>query len=268
MPQNYFLTGMPKAGKTTVLWELVNDLRDRGLKVGGFLSPGEQHHGTRTAFHVVDVQSRKKAVLAEVRGDGPKVSKYHVNIKSFEGVAVPAMKKCSQCDVMVIDEIGRMEMKSRKFLKELDNILDSDVPLIASLGSDYVKKFGALGEVLKVTPSTKERIHKLLLEEAGSTIKKRKKPAPAKKKKPAKKPKKPMMAAPKKAPKKKVQKKVSKKKAKVKASKTKKKRAPAKKKQSKKPLKKKSAPKKAPPKPEKKRKKGGFFDSVKDFVGI
>ncbi len=265
MPQNYFLTGMPKAGKTTVLWELVKELKEKGLKVGGFLSPDEKHHGTRTAFHVVDVQSRKKAVLADVKGDGPKVSKYHVNIKSFEGVAIPAMRKCGSCDVMVIDEIGRMESKSRKFMKELDNILDSDVPLIASLGNDYVDRFGALGEVLKVTPGNRERIHKRLLEEASGTIKKRKKPEPAKKKK--KKPaKKPMMkkAAPKKAPKKKAKK-------------------PAKREKS---AKKKAAPKPKPKKVERKpeprkekqkveleekeepRKKGGLFDSIKDFIGI
>lgn len=251
MPQNYFLTGMPKAGKTTVLWELVKELKEKGLKVGGFLSPDEKHHGTRTAFHVVDVQSRKKRMLADVRGDGPKVSKYHVNIKSFEEVAIPAMRKCASCDVMVIDEIGRMEMKSRKFMRELDNILDSEVPLIASLGTDYVKKFGPLGEVLKVTPGNREAMHKRLLEEASGTIRKR--PSP-KKKKPARKPaRKKSAARKKKAPKKAARKKTTKKKARPKKAK------------------KKSEPKKEKPKVEEKeepKKKGGLFDSLKDLIGI
>jgi nucleoside-triphosphatase len=272
MPQNYFLTGMPKAGKTTVLWELVKELKDNGLKVGGFLSPDEKHHGTRTAFHVVDVQSRKKALLADVNGDGPKVSKYHVNIKSFEEVAIPAMRKCSQCDVMVIDEIGMMEMKSGKFLKELDNILDSDVPLIASLGQDYVKKFSPLGEVLNVTPSSREKIHKRLLEEASSTIRKRKEPAPAKKKKTGMK---------KEAPKKKARKKSSraehaeKKKPRKKAPRKKSSRAAKKKapKAEKKPEPAREEPREEPPKAEpehkeKPRKKGGLFDSIKDFIGV
>jgi nucleoside-triphosphatase len=265
MPQNYFLTGMPKAGKTTVLWELVNELKENGLVVGGFLSPDEKHHGTRTAFHVIDVQSGKKAVLADVKGDGPKVSKYHVNIKSFERIAVPAMKKCRQCDVMVIDEIGRMETKSKKFRQELDNILDSDTPLIASLGPDYVKKFGALGEVLRVTPSNREAIHKRLLREASETIKKKKPKKPAKKKKPKKR--KPLRAK-KAAPKKAAKKKTARKKAK--------------------PKKKKAAPKKTvkpkPPEPKEKaekkpeivleeeeeapKKKGGFVDSIKDLLGF
>lgn len=253
MPQNYFLTGMPKAGKTTVLWELVKELKEKGLRVGGFLSPDEKHHGTRTAFHVVDVQSRKKAMLADVNGDGPKVSKYHVNIKSFEGVAIPAMRKCGSCDVMVIDEIGRMEMKSMKFVKELDNILDSDVPLIASLGSDYEKKFGALGEVLKVTPGNKEKIHRRLLDEASGTIRKRKEPAPAKKKK--KKPeKKPAMkkAAPKKTQKKKAGKKTA---GKKKAAKPKAEKKPE-------PKKTRREEKEEP------EEKGGLLDSIKDFIGI
>ncbi len=194
MPRNFFITGMPKSGKTTVLWELVDELKKNGLKVGGIISPSEKRHGTRTGFHIIDLQSGKEGLLADVHGDGPKVSKYHVDIKSFEGVAIPAMKKCSECDVFVIDEIGRMELKSRKFVRMLDKVFDSDTPLIASLGSSYSKKYGALGEVLRVTPQNREAIYRRLLKEAMAELKKpkrkAKKKAVKKKKRAAKKPKK------------------------------------------------------------------------------
>jgi len=188
MPQNYFLTGMPKSGKTSVLWQLVKELRKSGLKVGGFVSPDEKHHGSRTAFHVVDVTTRKKAVLADVNGDGPKVSKYHVNIKSFEDVAIPAMKKYKQHDVIVVDEIGRMELKSKKFSRALDDVLDSDTPIIASLSRDYVKKFEALGEVLRINNQNHEAIHLRLLKETKATIKKKSSKKKTVKKKAVKKP--------------------------------------------------------------------------------
>lgn len=265
MPQNYFLTGMPKAGKTTVLLELVDELKRNGLKVGGFISPDEKHHGTRTAFHIMDVNTRKKAVLADVHGDGPKVSKYHVNIKSFEAVALPAMKKCKQCDVFIIDEIGRMEMKSRKFVKELDNVLDSKTPLIASLSRDYEKKFSALGKIMRITPGNREIIHRTLLEEALLSLEKRpakKKPKP-KKKKPVPKKKKPVRKA------------TKKKATKKKKAKPKKKKKAAPKKAEKKKAPKKEAP---PPKEETKvrleeeeeheKEEKGFFGKLKDAFGF
>ncbi len=181
MPRNFFITGMPKSGKTTVLWELIEELKRNGLKVGGIISPSEKHHGTRTGFHIIDIRTGKEGLLADVHGDGPKVSKYHVDIRSFERVAIPAMEKCSECDVFIIDEIGRMEMKSRKFVRMLDHVLDSETPLIASLGSNYSRKFGALGEILRVTPRNRGAIYKRLLDEALKELKKPKKKARKKK---------------------------------------------------------------------------------------
>lgn len=164
MPQNYFVTGLPKAGKTTILWKLAKELKKQGLKTGGFLSPEEKHHGSRTAFHVVDIETGKEAVLADIHGDGPKVSKYHVSLKSFESIAVPCMKNCRNYDVFFIDEIGSMEMKSAKFGKALDDVLDSRIPLIASINGRYLPKFRPLGNVIEVTPGNRGLVHKKLLE--------------------------------------------------------------------------------------------------------
>jgi len=238
MPENFFITGMPKTGKTTVIRRLVEKLEDSGLKVGGFISPEEKHHGTRTAFHVMDIETGKESILASVDGDGPKVSKYHVDIKSFESVAIPAMQKCDKYDVFVIDEIGRMEMKSRKFSWMLDKVLDSDTPLIVSLSSDYVSKYQALGEVFRLRGNNRGAVLTRVLRKAKEGIKK--KPKKGKKKKKAK-----VKKGKKKAAKKKKAK--VKKKAKKKAKKKKPKKKP------KKPRKKKKPKKKAPPEKAKKK---------------
>lgn len=182
MPQNYFVTGLPKSGKTTILWKLVKELKKEGLKVGGFLSPDEKHHGSRTAFHVIDVESGNEGILADVHGDGPKVSKYHVNLKGFERIAVPCMKNCKKYDVFFIDEIGSMEMKSTKFGRTLDDVLDANVPLIASINDRYLPKFRHLGEVVEVNLGNREIVHGKLLE-AAKTLKKK----PARRKKISKK---------------------------------------------------------------------------------
>ncbi|MBD3209790.1 DUF2478 domain-containing protein [Candidatus Micrarchaeota archaeon] len=203
MPQNFFVTGKPNAGKTTLLKRLIEYLEDREFKVGGFISPEERHHGTRTAFHIVDIESGKERLLASVEGSGPKVSKYHVNLLSFEKTVLPAMKKVDKYDVFVIDQIGRMEMKSKKFRRELDNVLDSDTPLIVSLHNDYLPKYKALGKVFRLTSNKHEAVLLDIMEEVESSLKKKKKKKarkkPAKKKakrKPAKKKKAPRKKAP------------------------------------------------------------------------
>jgi len=198
MPNNYFISGMPKAGKTTLLRKLVEKMREHGLKVGGFLSPEEKIHGTRTGFYVEDIETGRIETLAEEDIDGPKVAKYHVDIKSFESLAVPVLESARRYDVMIIDEIGRMEMKSAKFGELLSQVLESDTPVVATISRDYMEAYSAWGEVQILTPSNRSRIYLTLLEKVVAY----KKRIAAKAKKKAKAPKKEVKGKGKKAAKK------------------------------------------------------------------
>lgn len=240
MPMNFFITGMPKTGKTTLLTRIVEDLRKKGLKVGGFISPDEKEHGTREGFYVEDLETGKRAELASITGNGPKISKYFVKIKSFESVAVPSMKKVDAYDVFVLDEIGRMEMKSSKFIDLLDRIFESQTPVIASINQDYVERYGFSGETLILTKTNREAVYMDLMNKTTEEYVKKKG-----KKKPKKK------AAKKRAVKKPRVKKPAKAKVKPKA----------------KPKRKKKAKKaeKEKPKPAKKK---GMLKKIADFLGI
>ena len=190
MPQNFFITGLPKAGKTVLLRRLIKALKAQGLKVGGLISPEESHHGTRTGFYVKDIGTGRIARLADMDADGPKVSKYHVDLKSFESVAVPAMEGFEGYDVFVIDEVGPMELKSARFADLLDRILDSDTPLIASLHEDFAPKFVVNGDVILLAENNREAVYDELLESirgiGKKSVKKKASAVPAKEvKKPA-----------------------------------------------------------------------------------
>ncbi len=167
MPNNHFVTGMPKSGKTTLLTKLVAKMKAQGLRVGGFLSPQVKTHGTRTGFVVQDIESGRTEILASVDIDGPKVAKYHVDIKSFENLALPVLRNALRYDVIVIDEIGRMEMKSTKFGEVLADIFESEIPIIATLHRDYIEDFQAWGDVLMLTPSSRERIYADMIEKVA-----------------------------------------------------------------------------------------------------
>lgn len=180
MPQNYFITGLPKAGKTTLLREIIAELKGRGLYVGGFISPEEKRSGKRTGFQVQDIETGRIGVLAEVDADGPKVSKYHVDIASFETVAMMSLSEFERYDVVIIDEIGYMESKSRVFLDALDRILDSPTPLIASLNDDFVGKYSSNGTVFELSEGNRQEVYKDILAEIKAITKKSERPQRAK----------------------------------------------------------------------------------------
>ncbi len=182
MPNNYFISGMPKSGKTTLLRKLVEKMKAQGLRVGGFITPDAKAHGARTGFAVEDVETGTRETFAATDIDGPKVAKYHVDVRAFESVALPILQKASRYDVIVIDEIGRMEMKSAKFSELLGDLLESDTPLVASLHRDYIEDYGAWGEVQMLTPSNRGELYLNLLGKVmGYARKRRARTKPAKK---------------------------------------------------------------------------------------
>lgn len=168
MPNNFFITGLPKSGKTTLLRKIVDALKNQGKKVGGFLTPEKKEHGTREGFYAEDIESGKSAPLAVVGSSGPRVGKYAVAIKEFESIALPTMKKVDKYDVFVIDEIGKMEMKSKKFVDALDKVFESKTILLASIADDFVAQYASQGEVFVLTPTNREGVYLELLGKISS----------------------------------------------------------------------------------------------------
>lgn len=188
MPLNYFVTGMPKSGKTTVLKGVVKALKKKGLRVGGFLSPERKQHGTRVAFEIEDIETGRTAKLASVKPPGPKVSKYYVKVRQFESVALPTMKNIDMYDVYVIDEIGRMEMKSSSFMDMLEKAFKSPTPVIASVSNEFIDMYKVRGKAINISPTNREAVLLQLTKETTEVYKKKKpKRAKTKRKKKTKK---------------------------------------------------------------------------------
>jgi len=155
-----FLTGMPGSGKSTVLMKAIERLRAEGLRVGGIITPEVKTEGRRTAFKVVDLSSGEEGILASVdQPNGPSVGKYRVNITDFERVAIPALNSAiKECDIICIDEIGKMELFSAKFKQKVNEILKSEKPLIAAVHRNYAKNYERIGIMIHVTPENREAI--------------------------------------------------------------------------------------------------------------
>jgi nucleoside-triphosphatase len=71
------------------------------------------------------------AILAHVDLPGPpRVGKYGVDIEAFERVALPSISE--PAGVVVIDELGKMELASEAFRSAVSALFDGDLPIIAT----------------------------------------------------------------------------------------------------------------------------------------
>lgn len=134
MANNILVVGRPGSGKTTLVVKLVERLAADGFKAGGFVTEEIREGRRRAGFCVRDLEG-DTAVLAHVNHKGRhRVGKYGVDVEAFERVALPALEAGkTKADLLVVDEIGRMELFSSLFRTALVEILDEPVPLLATM---------------------------------------------------------------------------------------------------------------------------------------
>ena len=173
------LTGSPSVGKSTVLARTVSTLRGQGVSVGGMFSREVREVTVRVGFEIVDVTSAKVGWLAHVNQQGgPEVGKYHVNLADLDSIGVQAINTAiERNDVVVIDEIGPMELFSQKFKEAAQKALESRKLVIAvvhqkaqdKLVTDAKSRSDA--EVFKVTTQNRETLHEAVVEKAVAFLK-------------------------------------------------------------------------------------------------
>lgn len=155
-----FITGRPGSGKSTVLMKIVERMKAEGVKIGGITTPEVRIKGDRVAFRVIDLSSGEEGVLASVnQPTGPRVSKYRVNLPDFERVAIPALDfALNECDVIFVDELGRMEFYSTKFKLKINEVLSSRKIVVATIQLNYVDIYEKHGVLFHITPGKRETI--------------------------------------------------------------------------------------------------------------
>jgi nucleoside-triphosphatase len=124
------ITGAPGVGKSTVVIRAASALKDRGVNVGGIVSRELRTNHIRVGFEFIDLITNDKRVLASINGNGPKIGKYFVDLAGCRFAAEKLSGAIKNSDVIICDEIGPIELKSREFIDSVKNLLVVDKKVI------------------------------------------------------------------------------------------------------------------------------------------
>ena len=119
----FVLTGPVQGGKTTLVSEKIGLLRERGVKVFGFLCPGSFSEGKRSAFGLVDLETGRRIPMGDANEQKGwvKFRRFFFNPEAFiQGELW--IKSCLKRDpdLVVIDEVGPMELEGDGWSNTLD----------------------------------------------------------------------------------------------------------------------------------------------------
>jgi nucleoside-triphosphatase len=108
-------------------------LLDADVPVSGFVTREIRERGRRSGFRIETVAG-EEGILARVgyRG-GPRVGRYGVDLEAFERIALPTLEDVRPGCVLVIDELGKMELASKRFRRAVGRLFDSDHATVATV---------------------------------------------------------------------------------------------------------------------------------------
>ncbi|KAL0289397.1 UNVERIFIED_CONTAM: Cancer-related nucleoside-triphosphatase [Sesamum angustifolium] len=136
----FLVTGPPGVGKTTLIIRVLEALKqwNPSLKIQGFYTRELREGAERVGFEVVTLDGRRGPlastnISSRESQRWPNVGRYKVDVSSFESLALPELQVKEDTDLFIIDEVGKMELFSSSFFPAVLRVLESNIPLLASV---------------------------------------------------------------------------------------------------------------------------------------
>ncbi len=132
-----------------------------GRRLAGFYTEEIRVGGERRGFRAVTFEGAAR-IMAHVEVRGPqRVGKYGVDVPAIDALAESALAGSRAADLYLVDEIGRMECLSPRFVAAMRRILDGPTPVVAAVartGGGFIaevkRRVGA--ELWQVTRATRD----------------------------------------------------------------------------------------------------------------
>ena len=143
------LTGYPGVGKTTIIKQVMNRLN---RPAGGFYTEEMRENGARAGFKIVTLDGRAGVLAHTNIRSRNRIGRYAVDIAVVDTLAVDSVRRAAASNqIVVIDEIGPMELFSALFYKTVMGIIQSDAVVLGTV----VKRRHPAADKIKALPNVK-----------------------------------------------------------------------------------------------------------------
>lgn len=162
--KNIFLTGAPSSGKTTVIKKVIKGL---DFPANGFFTEEERKGDKRTGFTMKTLDGRSGYLARRGITSPFRIRNYGVSIDNIEMIAVPSLVPEGD-NIIVLDEIGRMECFSEAFRRAVLTALDSPNVVVGTItfgGDDFINEVKRRDDIdiSEVTPENRERMPEVII---------------------------------------------------------------------------------------------------------
>ncbi len=149
MGRTLLLTGRPGIGKTTLIKAVVEQFRGQ---VGGFFTEEILGPGGRKGFRLTTLEGRSQVVAHVDHKSRSTVGRYGVDVAAIDRVGAKVIVQAlDRYPIILIDEIGRMQLFSSQFQSAVLRAVSSPKIVVATLMLEDHPWTGALKALPFVT---------------------------------------------------------------------------------------------------------------------
>jgi len=167
--RNTFLTGPPSSGKTTVIKKVLSKLE---RKATGFHTEEIKKNNKRVGFLMKTLDGKEELLGHENIKSRFYIRRYGVSIENVETLAVPSITPQSEDEIIIIDEIGKMECFSEKFCEAAVKALNARNVVLGTIavgGTEFIREVKDRKDIriYEVTAQNRDELPEQLREEIG-----------------------------------------------------------------------------------------------------
>lgn len=137
------LTGKIGEGKTTTILKIVGNLKAKNIPVSGVYTPRIMENGLTTGYDIVEIESNLRTpFLRQGEEDGyARIGRFNILPQGLNnGVAVLTRSLNEKNRIVVIDEVGKLELEGKGWSEPLNGLLQTTPVLLFAIRDSFAQQ--------------------------------------------------------------------------------------------------------------------------------